>query len=222
MAVDAGAGEPPAIGTAVGDAMVRALRAVPSVLRSEGRQQAILENNEDEAQRMGLPSEAGPVLLQIVNASQAARSDTVEAPVTGRGDPSVREMLMQPFGHITWSFRILTAMSVSMFVIGVAFLIAAMAKALGESDVTTSTLTIAGLGLADFVILFYRRPWQDIARGLSNSQQARIIATSYLSGVAMIESRGGDTHEALRALTRESIELLEEFTEPRTVGRHAD
>jgi hypothetical protein len=92
-------------------------------------------------------------------------------------------------------------------------------RAINEGDVSTSTLAIAGVGLADFVLIFYRRPWEDIGRGLSNSQQARIVATSYLSGISMLRATDSDVHATLHTLTREAVQLLEEFTEsPRRTG----
>ena len=104
-------------------------------------------------------------------------------------------------------------LSVVTFTIGVALLVTALVKAVNESELSAATLTIGGLGLADFTLLFLRRPWQDIARNLSNSQQARIIATSYLAAVSMIDKRDETRHDLLRRTTRDAVELLEEFTE---------
>jgi len=196
--------------------MVRALRTVPSVLGSAKVRQALLEQPEREANRLGLPSEAGPLLLSIGNAAERRRLRPGETTVNGDVEPDsqVRRMLMQPFGHITWTFRILTAMSVTMFLIGLAFLSVALIKAVNEQIVSSSTIVIAGVGIVDLVVLFYRRPWDDITRGLSNSQQARIIAISYMSGVSMIKPDEPGAHTTLHTLTREAVELLEQFTEP--------
>jgi hypothetical protein len=199
--------------------MLDALRVVPRLLRSAAEQQALREDPSTKAERLRLPSEAGPLLLNILNAAERAGT---AAPVEDRRSaPSqeVRDMLMQPFGHITWSFRILTGMSVLMFLVGLAFLVVAVVQAVDEGEVSTSTLTIAGVGLADFFLLFYRRPWEDIARGLSNSQQARIVATSYLSAISMLRSDDPNAHAALQALTREAVHLLEEYTEPSRLAR---
>jgi hypothetical protein len=215
MDVDAAPHDPAAVGTPTGDAMLQALRAVPRILRSPSAQQALLENPTTEAHRLGLPAEAGPLLLNIVNAGQRPKTSDEKGGSTER----TRDLLMEPFGHITWSFRILTAMSVLMFAVGLAFLVVALMRAINEGDVSTSTLAIAGVGLADFVLIFYRRPWEDIGRGLSNSQQARIVATSYLSGISMLRATDSDVHATLHTLTREAVQLLEEFTEsPRRTG----
>jgi hypothetical protein len=50
-------------------------------------------------------------------------------------------------------------------------------------------LTVAGLGIADFVLVFYTRPWQDIAANVYVSEQVKIIATSYLSGLSAEKDR---------------------------------
>lgn len=213
--------DPPRIGTPTGDAMVRALRTVPSVLGSARVRQDLLEQPEMEANRLGLPSQAGALLLSIVNAAerQGSRPGEVTVDLDTESDPKVRSMLMQPFGHITWTFRILTAMSVIMFLVGLAFLSVALVKAVNEQAVSTSTIVIAGVGIVDLVVLFYRRPWDDIARGLSNSQQARIIAISYMSGVSMITPHEPNAHATLHTLTREAVELLEQYTEPSPPGK---
>lgn len=217
MVLEVPSHDAPQIGTPTGDAMVRALRTVPSVIGSAKVRQALLEQPEIEAGRMGLPSEAVPLLLNIANAVERQGEPAGDGMMSGdSGDSSeVRDMLMQPFGHITWTFRILTGMSVTMFLVGVAFLVVALLKAVDEQDVTSSTALIAGVGIVDLVVLFYRRPWEDIARGLSNSQQARIIATSYLSGISMLRRDEPNAHTTLQTLTRDAVELLEKFTEPR-------
>jgi hypothetical protein len=120
-------------------------------------------------------------------------------------------VLLEAFDHIRWSFWISLGMSVILFLLGMAFLGAAVFRSLSESTVSTATLTIAGLGIADFVLLFYSRPWKDISVNLSNSQQVRIIATSYLVGVALLED--GDASKSLEQLTKRSVLLLEEFAE---------
>lgn len=205
--------------------MIRALRVVPSLLRSEPKTHSLMQDAEAEAVRLGLPREAGPLLLNIINAGERPADSSERKKDRASSDDQVRTMLLQPFKQISWSFRILTTMSVLMFCVGLTFLVVALVKATTEQELSTSTLTIAGVGLADFVLLFYRRPWEDIARGLSNSQQARIIATSYLSGVSILDrSDEPGTLVKLDELTRQAVELLEEYTEPasatpRTRGR---
>lgn len=220
----------PKVGTEVGDAMLYALRQIPTALRSQDTQDSLMTDSAAAAAEMGLPKEGGPLLLNILNAARAADSAGSQSPAGSQSsdeavstkEGEVREMLLEPFGNISWSFRILTAMSIVMFVVGLAFLIVALVQAATGEEVTPSTFAIAGLGLADLVLLFYRRPWQDIARGLSNSQQARIVATSYLAGISMLRTEDPEVQEKLQEITRNSIELLEEFTEPDERRQRAD
>jgi hypothetical protein len=172
------------------------------------------------ADQLGLPKEAAPQLLNLLNvversASLAASPDSAETRASEE-DPrgaEVRRILMEPFKHIRWTFMILTAMSILTFLLGSAFLLTALVRSVHEEQVSSATIVIGGLGLADFVLLFYRRPWEDIARGLANSQQARIIATSYLSGASLINPTDPKAQAALRELTQTSVEMLERFTE---------
>ena len=104
-------------------------------------------------------------------------------------------------------------MSVVLFVVGILLLVISVARALTEADVSTATLTIAGLSLADFVLLFYSRPWKDVATNLSNSQQVKIIATSYLSSLALLRNGRFEELKALDLITKNAVGLLEEFTD---------
>jgi hypothetical protein len=216
-------GDPPQIGTPEGDAMLRALRIVPSLLRNTSQQNELQKDPEAQAKELGLPKQAGPVLLHILNTSggsEKAEGHTerrLESDFHSASDNDMRKTLMQPFGQITWSFRILVCMSVLMFLVGLVFLVFALVEMIGSRTLSASSLAIAGVGLADFLLLFYRRPWEDIARGVSNSQQARIIATSYLSGISMLDPRDPGAQAALQGLTRQAVELIEGFTEP-TIG----
>jgi hypothetical protein len=195
----------------------RALRAVLTVLHNRDRADALQESPERTAQELGLPPGHGAKILNILHTVEHARpTDEGRAPEpAGRpeGSDEIRRILLEPFQHIRQTFYVLKGLSVVTFTIGVALLVTALVKAVNESELSAATLTIGGLGLADFTLLFLRRPWQDIARNLSNSQQARIIATSYLAAVSMIDKRDETRHDLLRRTTRDAVELLEEFTE---------
>jgi hypothetical protein len=220
MGEDAGSSAP-SVGTPRGDDMIAALRAATRVLGSSSMRQSLQDDPDGMAGRLGLPKEAAPQLLNLLNAvERSASSPASPENAESRGsqedphDPEVRRILMEPFRHIRWTFMILTAMSILTFLLGLAFLLTALVRSVHEHQVSSATITIGGLGLADFVLLFYRRPWEDIARGLSNSQQARIIATSYLSGASLINPTDPQAQAALRELTQSSVEMLERFTEP--------
>jgi hypothetical protein len=67
-------------------------------------------------------------------------------------------ILLRSFDHIQWSFVVLLTMSVVVFLVGLAFLVIAIVRtARGETD--SATFVIAGIGVADIVLLFYRQPW---------------------------------------------------------------
>jgi hypothetical protein len=206
------------LGSPEGDAIAYALRQVPRVLNNRQVAAALLEDHAAAAASLGLARDVGPLLLNILNTVEVQRESTED------GEPSssqlsereLRAILFEPFRHIRLTFFVLTAMSLLTFLVGMTLLAVAMVKAYGEQDFSAATLTIGGLGITDFVILFYGRPWDDIARGLSNSQQARMIAISYLSGLSMLQSEDATTQEQLLKQTRTAVELLEQFTEPRS------
>jgi hypothetical protein len=195
-----------------------------SELQDEGRSVGALA-------RLGLPPASRGALLDIVNKLASQRSlspgrdpDPHASPATVPQPPSdVRRILLESFVHIRWSFWMSMVMSVILFLVGLAFLGTALAHSLSAKDVSTSTLTVAGLGMADFVLLFYSRPWKDVAANLANSQQIRMIATSYLAGFALIRDSNAEQRKALEELTERSVRLVQKFVEdePPTAGTGA-
>jgi hypothetical protein len=123
----------------------------------------------------------------------------------------MRKMLLESFVHIRWSFWMSLIMSVTLFVVGIIFLSTAVMQSLTESSASTTTFTIAGLGIADFVLLFYTRPWQDISANLANSQQIKIIATSYLAGLSLLPEEKTEALKSLEQLTTETVTLIEDI-----------
>jgi hypothetical protein len=67
------------------------------------------------------------------------------------------------------------------------------------------------------VLLFYSRPWKDVATNLANSQQVRMVATSYLAGYALIKSGTPEQREALRELTERSLLSIRRIGEKESV-----
>jgi len=132
---------------------------------------------------------------------------------SGRGDAAFDRLVWEPFRQIRWSFWISVIMSIAMFLIGTALMVVAAYQALGSSAVSLNSLAIGGLGLADFVILFLRRPWQDVGKNLANSQQMRMIVTSYLSSLHLLAERRQADIESLDGITSRSVELIQRYTE---------
>lgn len=171
--------------------------------------------------QLKLPQTARPGLLNIVDRIERLKSHLSPIEV-GRVSESpnseIEKMLLESFVHIRWSFWISLIMSVVLFIVGLIFVGIAVVQSLGESAVSTATLTIAGLGVADFVLLFYSRPWKDISVNLSNSQQVKVIVISYLSSLSLLQQGKTEAIKSLEQLTRSSVGLLEEFTEESSSG----
>jgi hypothetical protein len=123
----------------------------------------------------------------------------------------IRKMLLESFTHIRWTFLVSMGMSVILFLVGLVFLFTAISKSFAETNVSTSTLTIAGIGISDFILLFYTRPWQDISKNLSNNQQIKMIATSYLSGLSILDDK--EKVKSLNSLTKNSVSMIQKFSE---------
>jgi hypothetical protein len=190
-----------------------AFRAALMVIGDEKLQQRLRDPDQSASamEVVGLPQSAQAGLLNLLNRLEVARRagsvETEAAAADARGD-EIRNTLLESYVHIRWSFWTLFGMSVVLFLVGLVFLGVAMARSLDEGSVSSATLTIAGLGVADLVVLFYSRPWQDIARNLSSSQQARIIATSYLASLALVQQGRAQELRLLERLTHESVALL--------------
>ena len=123
----------------------------------------------------------------------------------------IRKMLLESFTHIRWTFLVSMGMSIILFLVGLVFLFTAISKSFAETNVSTSTLTMAGIGISDFILLFYTRPWQDISKNLSNNQQIKMIATSYLSGLSILDDK--EKVKSLNNLTKNSVSLIQKFAE---------
>lgn len=194
------------------EATVRALRAAMMLVGDDELQQEL--RDEDRAavalKELGLPDSARARLLDLVNTLDrvGSRDAGVELTPSEDGQDEIARTLLESYTHIRWSFWTLFAMSVMLFLVGLALLGTAVARSLNEDSVTSSTLTIGGLGIADIVVLFYARPWKDIARNLSTSQQTRIIATSYLASVALLHQGQTDKFALLQELTERSVAML--------------
>jgi hypothetical protein len=192
-------------------------------------------------QELGLPGHARRELLNLVarletieqRGAAAAAGDSVTAPpagiTSGAGaaraadaelDKATRrdeQMQLEAFVHIRQSFYVAMVMSVALFVVGLMLMVIAVNRALHEGDVSSSTLTIAGLGLADFVLLFFRQPWKDVAVNLTNAQRTRTIATTYLVGLTLLHRKDKAGLEMLEKLTNSCIGTLD-----RIANAHGD
>ena len=99
-------------------------------------------------------------------------------------------------------------MSGILFLVGMALLGFAVVRAGNESDVSSSTMLIAGLSVADFILVFYTRPSRDVTRSLAVSERVKVIVTSYLAGLSLVKSNTLEQRQALAQLTSETVESL--------------
>lgn len=211
-----------------------AFKAVLMLLGNEKLQNDLKdeERSQESLREMGMPESVRGELLNLltrVERLQARAVDQFRQINTDRSpepsavvqDERYERMQLEVFDHIRTSFRVALGMSVTLFLIGLILMVIAVLEAVHETAVSTSTLTIAGLGLADFVLLFFRRPWQDISVNLSNSQQVRTIATSYLVGLSLLPRKDPNAFKLLSELTERSVVMLQQYTEERTPDHEA-
>ncbi len=181
-------------------------------LNDESRSKALLDLWQ-------LPLSARGPLLDICNklnfqrgsASGGSEPSKSQSPTSDGSDANaIPRTMLESFVFIRWSFWVSILMSVLVFLVGLAFLGVALVQSM-TGGVSTTTLTIAGIGLADLVLLFYSRPWKDVAANLANSQQIRMVATSYLAGFALIRNGTTEQRDALRELTDRSLHSIQKM-----------
>ncbi len=152
------------------------------------------------------PSPTEPALTRTDGGDGAVRAAAI--PPHGDIGANVERVLMSSNSQLRWSFWIAAVMSGLLFAFGVAFLAAAVLKALdGE---LAAAAVIAGIGLAAFVLLFFTNPRRNVAKNLARSEQVHIVATSYLAGLAFAEKHDSDALTLLNQLTAHSIALLDD------------
>ena len=209
------------------EGVFRTLKAVLRLLGNEQLQKNLGDEEHflESLRAMEMPESARGELLNLLNRVERlqARATAQTVPVNTNRPPQAlavvqddryEKMQLEAFDHIRTSFWVALGMSIGLFLIGLAVF-----QAVRETSISTATLTVAGLGLADFVLLFFRRPWQDVSVNLSNSQQVRTIATSYLVGLALLQRGDTKSLELLSALTERSIVMLQQYTEERNSDR---
>jgi hypothetical protein len=222
--------------------VLSAFEAVYDIIGDEDLQQELKSKSSDKLLRdLGLPESAGVVLCEIVDRLVAIKSEEKEAAIQSIRDQDQNltaedkkdlkdtlKILRDFFSAINYSFWISLSMSVILFVIGMIFMTLVLWQSTGNGSsgsesvpgnesLPYTTILFAGVGLADFLILFYTRPWQDISSNLSNAQRLRIIAITYQCGLAVIgqEHNQKDKFEHLLDLTRSSMDFMEKISEKR-------
>jgi hypothetical protein len=131
---------------------------------------------------------------------------------------SAEAFLERSFRQLRTGAEVLMYMSVTMFLLGVGFLVIAAIRSFTNPESAEVTGVIAGVGVVQIVFLFYRNPLRDIGRTISNSQQSKMVVMSYMLGVSLIaKSLNGKATEkeqcALSAFTQQALEQLDQLTE---------
>ena len=211
------------------DDLKRILNAIPLLVTDEDLYKALMEDVNSKRVRTLLQDHGFPddeearktlaIILQKFYQSQTSIQVPTTSGVSSFDQQYVaqfRDLLMESFYNIRWTYHVSLGMSITMFIIGVVLMFIAVASAYGTEEFSMSTFTIAGLSLADFFFLFYTRPWQDVAKGLSNAQQVKMVIYSYLAGNALIRANPDKTSrlDQLIRLTHHSLYLLETYAEP--------
>jgi hypothetical protein len=212
---------------------VHAIGSIISLLGDEAIQDTLKdqEHYAEALQKLTLPDKAWAPLLQLLtrveqlqsraaDGDQPASSPKQSGEGVGQagGEPKINpyaKTQLEAFDQIRAAFWISMSLSVGLFMVGLLLTGFALYETTQQAAVSISALTIGGLGLADFTLLFFRRPWQDISVNLSNAQQVRTITTTYLVGLGLIQRQDSKGLEMLDGLTNRSVKMLEQYTEAR-------
>ena len=97
----------------------------------------------------------------------------------------VTDNFQQTLRSARTTYRLLTAMSVTLFVAGISLFVFAGLYAVFANSSKAYSLVFAGLGASSFVALFIVRPFEDAQVALSNMIQGEMGFMSYFEQVRM-------------------------------------
>jgi hypothetical protein len=195
-----------------GDAM-KALKFQSEDVRTD---LIILLNQIDE---YSLQNRAGPT---------APAPPAAEKTVSPNEINSAKVFFERAFEQLQRAYKTSVFMSLTMFVMGVGFLILAAYQAVYRPDNIKVASVVGGIGVIQIVALFYRNPLADIARAVSNAQQAKLAITSYLIGITLIHQSIGlnppaEWHlQSLLQVTDKVLRQLQEYTEDHKVSERIE
>ena len=182
------------------------------------------ETSEDVRKKLGI-SEAMATELKIVlnklpsgGEAEASRASAGELDDKARKTvTSAEDFLEHSFAQLRTGARVLMLMSITMFLIGVGFLVIAAIRTFTDPDSAQVNGVIAGIGVVQIALLFYRNPLRDIGRSIANAQQARIVVMSYMLGMSLLaKSLAGKAtdkeQQALSAFTQQALDQFDRFT----------
>jgi hypothetical protein len=175
-------------------------------------------------QKLGIDEDMRRELLNIfmdLERKPAGAAPESEGP-PGGSHPEIetdRDFLFESFQQLRTAYRTSMTMSVTMFVIGVAFLVIAAVRSFTDPQSVVMTSVIGGIGVVQIVALFYRNPLTHIARTVSNTQQAKMAVMSYLLGISLLNQQiqaGGPTDAQVNKLihlTESALGQLQTYAE---------
>ena len=184
-------------------------------------------STQDAARELGISQDMASDLKNVLLLIRAQSDESSEQSTTAlereaeKAIGSATEFLASSFRQLRNAARLSLAMSVTMFLVGVAFLVIAAIRSFTDPQTVGTTAVVAGIGIVQLVALFYRHPLRDIARASSNAQQAQMAVMSYILGVALVgesaynsRSTSGDLR-SLSDVTEQALRRLERYTEER-------
>ena len=197
------------------------------------RQQLKAQETAPQAKAtLGISEDESTDLLTLLNdieqyqlSTQAITAKpTAPTSASGKVEPvneinNAKKFFEDAFTQLTRTYKTSVLMSTTMFVLGVGFLLLAGWQAIFRPGNVTATSVVGGIGLIQIVALFYRNPLADIARAVSNAQQAKMAITSYLIGITLIHQSIGfslptDQHiQNLLQVTDKALGQLQTYAE---------
>ncbi|GAA5521742.1 hypothetical protein LQ318_08300 [Aliifodinibius salicampi] len=174
------------------------------------------ETRSKTAAKLNLSEEQATDLLNIINDLE---QNWEKAPSEVHIDPpdndiqTDKEFFSETFKQLRTTYRISLSMSVTIFAIGISFLIIAAVRSFTQPESIEITSVIGGIGIVQIIALFYQNPLSDVARTVSNAQQGKIAVMSYLIGVSLVNQQIGK-----KSPTAKHLEELVQLTEA-TLGQ---
>ncbi|SHF73046.1 hypothetical protein SAMN05443144_11298 [Fodinibius roseus] len=169
------------------------------------------ETRSKAAAKLKLSEVQATDLLNIINDLEQNWEKAPSKVHVGPPDNDIqtdKAFFSETFKQLRTTYRISLGMSVSIFVVGISFLIIAAVRSFTQPESIEVTSIIGGIGIVQIVALFYRNPLADVARTVSNAQQGKITVMSYLIGVSLVNQQIGETTPTAKHL-KELAQLTE-------------
>jgi hypothetical protein len=221
------------------DPHYRRLRQVIRRMQVQPRMLDELQDSQTKAETMktlGIPTEeAWTDMLNVLNLIRQLSGQEQASTIGSKPQQDIQEMssqeassaqkfFEQAFGELRRAYLISLSMSILVFLLGVGFLVLAAVQTIVDPTHAVTTAVIGGIGVVQILALFYRNPLNDIARSVSNAQQAKIALTSYLIGLSIIKDSIGlkpelSHLESLNKLTELALTQLQTYVEGQPKSR---